>query len=131
MFNTKKIILDTNFLLIPGEYGVDIFSEIERIADFKYKLYVMDNTIKELEKLIDRYGQKKEGMRVKLGYIMLKQKNLKTIKGSKEHVDDSIVEYASNNPDKVIVATQDKDLIKRLKGIRTIRLRQKKYLIMG
>ncbi|MBW2991754.1 hypothetical protein KY345_00870 [Candidatus Woesearchaeota archaeon] len=30
----RKIILDTNFLLIPGQFKIDIFSEIRRICDF-------------------------------------------------------------------------------------------------
>ena len=43
-----KIILDTNFLMIPAQFNVDIFSEIHRICDFKYELYIIDKTIDEL-----------------------------------------------------------------------------------
>ena len=44
----KKIILDTNFLLIPAQFNVDIFSEIERICDFQYQLCIVDKTLSEL-----------------------------------------------------------------------------------
>lgn len=133
MIFRKKVILDTNFLLIPGELGVDIFSELERIMEEKYKVCIMEATMRELEELIERKRKSQEGFNAKLGYIMAKQKNLKTLKGSSStYADDSIVSYAEKNPDKVIVATQDKELIKRLNkiNVKTIGLRQKKYLIL-
>lgn len=138
MFNIlrkkTKIILDTNFLFIPGELGIDIFTEINRIITEPYELCVMDSTIKEIEKLILTTGKQKQGLNAKLGLILIKQKNLKTINGSsKNYADSSILEYAAKNPEKTIVATQDKDLKRNLKKIpiRTITLRQKKYLEMG
>ena len=45
----KKIILDTNFLLIPAQFKVDIFDEIDRIMIEKYQLFVLDKTIDELK----------------------------------------------------------------------------------
>ena len=35
----KKILLDTNFLLIPFQFNVDIFAEINRIANSLNQLY--------------------------------------------------------------------------------------------
>ena len=46
-----KIYLDTNFLLIPAQFKVDIFEEIERLMDKPYDLYVFDKSLKELEDL--------------------------------------------------------------------------------
>lgn len=130
MFFKKKIILDTNFLMIPGELGIDIFSQIDDLMQEPYKLCVMKGTNEELKKLIAKSKNTKESLNAKLGYIMLKQKNLKTLTGSSDNVDDSIVEYAKNH--QVIVATQDKELAKRLKeeNVKTIALRQKKYLTL-
>ena len=36
-----KVILDTNFLMIPYKFRVDIFSELTRVCNFSYKLYRM------------------------------------------------------------------------------------------
>ena len=47
----RNIILDTNFLMIPLQFKVDIFSEIERICNFKYELLVPEASVKELENL--------------------------------------------------------------------------------
>ena len=116
--------------MIPGELGIDIFSEMERIIEEPYNLCIVDKTEKELENLVFKYGRKKEGLNAKLAYILLKQKSLKKIKSSNnEYVDDTIVNYAKKNSN-IIVATQDKELKKRLKtqNIRLIVLKQKKYL---
>jgi rRNA-processing protein FCF1 len=135
IFNKKtKIILDTNFLFIPGDIGVDIFIEIDRIINEPYELCVMDSTIKELENIIFSSAKQKQGLNAKLGLILIKQKNLKTIKGSSNnYADTSILEYAAKCPEKTIIATQDKDLKQKLKKVpvRIITLRQKKYLEMG
>ncbi|MFP4567402.1 MAG: PIN domain-containing protein [Candidatus Woesearchaeota archaeon] len=129
-----KIILDTNFLFIPGDVGIDIFTEMDRLMNESYDLYVMDSTIKELEHIILTTGKQKQGLNAKLGLILIKQKNLKTINGSsKNYADESILDYAAKNPEKTIIATQDKDLKQQLKKIpvRIITLRQKKYLELG
>ena len=135
LFNKKtKVILDTNFLFIPGDAGVDIFTEIQRIMLESYELCVMESTINELENIISNTGKQKQGLNAKLGLILIKQKNLKTLASSSNHyADQSILDYAAKNPEKTIVATQDKDLKQKLKKIpvRIITLRQKKYLEMG
>jgi uncharacterized protein len=135
LFKKKtQVILDTNFLLIPGEKGVDIFSEIERILSEPFELCVIDKTIAELDKIVEKSAKRREGFNAKLGIILLKQKNLKTLKSfSEEYADKAIIDYATKNAEKVIVATQDKELREQLKKIpvRVIQLRQEKYLVLG
>ncbi|MFH1211653.1 MAG: PIN domain-containing protein [Candidatus Woesearchaeota archaeon] len=146
---TIKVILDTNFLLIPYQFHVDIFSEIERVVNFPYELCITEGTMAELEKLSQSSAQK-ERLAAKLGLELVKsrferpknplsrllkaenafekQKNLKIVRGSHlKHNDDAILETASSED---VVATQDKLLKQRLKEkkIRTITLKQKKYL---
>jgi len=126
-----KVILDTNFLTIPGEFGIDIFSEIDRILLEPYEICVLDKTIEELENLMVKLGKKKEVFNVKLGFIMIKQKGLKTLHSSStEYTDNAILEMASKNPGGIIVATQDKELREALRKqkIRVVELKQKKYL---
>jgi len=48
----KKIILDTNFLMAVGQFKVDIFSEIYRICNFNYQLFIIGKTVDELKKII-------------------------------------------------------------------------------
>lgn len=121
-----KIILDTNFLLIPAQFKVDIFSEIQRIADFKYQLYVLDKTIDELKKIIKEQRGKHKAA-AKLALALVKNKKVKTLKTTGDkYVDDLLVEQSKKG---AIIATQDLGLKRRLKKP-YIFLRQKKYLAL-
>ena len=69
----KRIILDTNFLLIPIQFKVDIFTEIDKICIFPYKLYIIEGTIDELNKIIEwRAYKSKDKLSAKIGLELLK-----------------------------------------------------------
>ena len=70
-----KIILDTNFLLIPGTLKVDIFEEIKRICDFKYTLHIIDKTVDELKKITETQRGKYKTA-AKLALMLIKKKML-------------------------------------------------------
>ena len=120
-----KIILDTNFLLVPSQFKVDIFSEINNICNFKYSIYILDKTVDELNKIVDEQkGKHKEA--AKLALKLIKFKKIKIIRTKEGSVDDLLLEQDA------VIATQDKALIKKLKNNKkkVIQLRQKKYLIL-
>jgi len=123
----QKILLDTNFLLIPAQFNVDIFTEIDRIMLTNYKIYILDKTIDELEKLTKDPKQKlRDRNAAKLGLQLIKAKKINIIKTNEDLlVDDLIVKLQKD----YIIATQDMILKKRLKT-KTIVLRQKKHLII-
>jgi rRNA-processing protein FCF1 len=124
----KKILLDTNFIMLCSQFNVDIFSGIERVCDFNYGLYVLDKTIDELKDIIkNQKGKHKAAANAALQ--LLEIKNVKAIKtDSLKHTDDVIVDYSIKVG--YIVATQDKDLKRRLinHGLSVIILKQKKTL---
>jgi rRNA-processing protein FCF1 len=120
-----KVIIDTNFLLIPGTLGVDIFSQLYSI-DPSAELCIIDRTIDELEKI--KRKQKKFKQAAELALQLIKANKVKAIKTEKvKNVDQIIAEKAEKG---YVVATQDKLLKKQLreKHIPVIILRQKKYL---
>lgn len=134
----RKILLDTNFLMIPGNFGVDIFEEIQRICNFSYKLYIIDKTIDELEKLPEKALKHKTTVKTavkialklievmvkegKLNIIPTKTNNELKIRFGNMYVDNIIKELAND----YIVATTDIELKKHLRKM--IILRQKRYL---
>ena len=125
----RKIILDTNFLMMPFQFKVDIFSEIERICDFNYSLFVFEGSIDELKSIIhNQSGKDKKAAQFALKLIKLK--NINVIKSEKKDVDSLILENAGS---KDIVATQDMQLKRQLakKGVSLIAMRGKKYLILN
>jgi len=121
-----KVILDTNFLLVPGTLGVDVFTKIREL-DPSAELFVVDKTIDELNKI--QAEQKKFRSAAALAVQLLEQQKVKIIKTEKNKNTDLIIaETAEKN--KYAVATQDKGLKKllRQKQIPIIILRQKKYI---
>ncbi len=126
-----RIILDTNFLLIPARFGIDIFSEIRRICDFAYELCVMEGSIRELERIRDQGGKTGVDARAAKAILaVLESKHLNIIPNAKRHIDDAIIAECDEN---VVVATQDAALRARAKakGVRVIVLRQKAHLIFA
>jgi hypothetical protein len=125
----KIVLLDTNFMLIPGQFRVDIFSEIRRVCDFDYTLAVLDRCLEELGNLAKK-GAKKDREAAILAVRLLKRKDLKIIRTkSNKPVDDLLADYAERG---AIIATQDSALKKNIKDRngRIIFLRSKKFLQM-
>ncbi|HLC22762.1 MAG TPA: hypothetical protein VJJ79_03240 [Candidatus Nanoarchaeia archaeon] len=122
----EKIVLDTSFLLAVFQLKLDIFSEIARLCDFPYQLYVLDRSLEELEKLIKTspLPQKKAAIFaqkiIASGKIQVMQTN------ETRYVDDILADKTE-----CIIATIDGGLKRRIKakGGRVITVRQKKYLI--
>ena len=128
MMKMKKILLDTNFLMICFQFRVDIFTELDRVCNFNFKLFVLDKTIEEIEKIVEEQkGKNKEAAKIALKLIAIKKINIIKTK-SNIKTDDVIRDVAAK--DNYIVATQDKDLKRRLinQGASVIVLRQKKVL---
>ena len=126
----KKIILDTNFLMIPGRFKIDIFSEIDRMADFNYKFFIIDKTIDELEKIINNKESKlKDREYAKIGLGLVRAKNIESIKSNDESVDEAIIRVSDRD---TIVASSDRELKRELrkKGVKIINLRKKQYLVL-
>lgn len=122
----EKIVIDTNFLLIPIQFKVDIFSEFRRICDFNYKLYVFEQTINELMHITEKQSGK-DKKAAKFALKLIKLKDIAIIKSGQKSVDLLILQNLDKN---TTVATQDFKLKKELlkKNCSLIILRQKKYL---
>ena len=122
----KKIILDTNFLMIPLQFKVDIFSEIERICSFNYGLFIFWQSIDELNNIVEKQkGKSKNAAQFALKLIRLKSIGILESEG--KSVDDIILKNVDKD---TVIATQDRLLKKKLleKRVSVIILRQKKYL---
>lgn len=143
----KKVIIDTNMLLVPGQFMVDIYGEMEMLMSEPYVLVVLDKTIQELTKLCE--GKRKDAQAARLGLALLnarlaanptlwekllglvpKDRNERKVEvvKAKQYVDDEIVAIAD---EETIVATNDAELKKRLKKnkIKLIVLKSKKHLV--
>lgn len=129
----RKILLDTNFLMIPGQFGVDIFAEIDRICEFEYELVIMEESGNELEH-IRATQPRKDAQNASLALQLVKAKHINGIHSpvAESDVDDQIVATLEQNPQDYVLATSDKYLRERaLKlGVPCIVMRGKKKLEM-
>ena len=123
----KTIILDTNTLMAIGQFKIDVFSEIDKLVDFKYEVKVLDKTVDELEKII-REQKGKQMRAAKLGLEIIKRKGVGMIKAGGDNVDDILVDLAEKG---AIIVTQDKELKERIKGVKEkiLTIRQKKKVV--
>ncbi len=115
------VVLDTNFLTLPAQFKIDIFSEIkDRIPDAEF------TTVHQVEKELERLGN--DG---KVSLAMLKKFNVRIVSEGGE-TDDALLSLALRN--KGMLCTNDRDLKKRALGERVpvMFMRKKKILeIMG
>ncbi len=122
--SSVKVILDTNALMTPEQFGVDIFSELQRLGFVE--CLVPRPVLRELKSLTTRAdkGRDKTAARVGLGLA----RQCKIMDTSVEDADRAIEELAIS--ENASVFTNDRILKKRLfsKGITVIYLRQGRYL---
>ena len=114
-----KIIIDTDILLHCVTNKVDIFSELNRICDFSFKIYMIDQSLNELKN--------KKNAKLALNLIKNRVEIIET--GKNKTVDDLILDLDMPN---LIVCTNDAKLKEKLKkrNIPIITLRQGKYLVI-
>lgn len=122
MSESAKVILDTNFIMIPEQVGLDIFDEIQKSLYKPVKLFVCSGTINELQKLTNT-GKGSDKRAAKLALRLLDEKNIEIIDTKDKFVDDALVELSDRG---YIVATQDLGLKKRLN--KYLYMRQKKFI---
>ncbi len=119
---TRKVIIDTNGLMIPGQFGVDIFSELKRLGFDTY--LVPRASVKELEKLYsEARGRDKAAAKIALSLL-----DRCTVIEKNGFADDIIMDMAAGKD--AAVLTNDAELKKRLcsKGVTIVHLREKTHL---
>ena len=124
------VLLDANFLMMSGQFKINIFSELNRIIQSKYIPVVLSETINELEKLLDN---EKPKIRRQASLALKMVENCEVREANclpDEKVDDLIVRYAKEN--ECVVSTNDRELRRRLRInlIAVIYLRQKAFLAL-
>ena len=125
--DSKEVVIDTNFFMVPFQFNVDIITELEKILP-SYKLTTPSFVINELKGL-----KKNNKGKIRLNAnLALKLANSSKIEIKdislleNETVDDALLRVSE------VLATNDIDLKNRAKnkGITIVYLRQKKYIVV-
>ncbi len=119
-----QIIADTNFLMLPGTFGVDILRELERLVERRFELLVPSPVVKELEQ-ISAHGRPRERTAARIGLSLARHGVVVRMRGE---ADDCIVRLAVKKG--CAVGTTDSVLRRRLRraGVPVIYLRQRSHL---
>ena len=123
--DSKEVVIDTNFFMVPFQFNVDIIAELEKTLP-SYKLTTPSFVINELKGL-----KKNSKGKVRLNAnLALKLANSSKVEIKdislleNETVDDALLRVSE------VLATNDIELKNRAKnkGITVAYLRQKKYI---
>jgi uncharacterized protein len=134
---TIFLFLDANFLLIPAQINVDIYSEFNRLVPKPWEIVIISAVFSELEYKISSFSQK---TKLKREYTLARQllechpfRLIESERVPNQLVDDLLLKTAfnyGNDENIVYICTNDKELRKKAKimKLRTIFIRQQKYL---
>ena len=123
--NSKEVVIDTNFFMVPFQFNVDVITELENTLP-SYKLTTPSFVINELKGL-KRNNKGKIRLNANLA-LKLANSSKVEIKDisllENETVDDALLRVSE------VLATNDIELKNRAKekGITIVYLRQKKYI---
>ena len=123
-----KILCDTNFLLIPLRFGVDVFTVADEALNDITSFYVSSRVIDEIN-LLKRDA--KPGFEKELLFALKMAEQCEIIEDtSKTEVDDSLIQLAKQND--LVIGTSDSELRKKARheGVRVLYLRQRRYLVL-
>ena len=123
--NSKEVVIDTNFFMVPFQFNVDVITELENKLP-SYKLTTPSFVINELKGLKNNNkGKVRLNANLALKLANSSKVEIKDISLlENETVDDALLRVSE------VLATNDIELKKRAKakGITIVYLRQKNYI---
>ena len=123
--DSKEVVIDTNFFMVPFQFNVDIITELENLLP-SYKLTTPSFVINELKGLKNNNkGKIRLNANLALKLANSSKVEIKDISLlENETVDDALLRVSE------VLATNDIELKKRAKakGITVVYLRQKNYI---
>ena len=125
---TVKVLMDSNFLLVPFQFKLDIFEELSHLLNQKYYPIILSTMWGELERLSERCSPRMRRRALMALKLAGKCEMLQVEEEADEVHDDVMVRVAKDL--NCLVATNDRELRKRLRNINipVIYLREKSRL---
>lgn len=120
----RTVILDTNFLLVPHQFKINVMVGLERLIEGPHELAVSAAIISELKGIA--VGRGKAGAAARIALEAIRRKRIKTIRSAEKDADTWILHYCRETPE-TIVCTNDADLRRKVKtlGCRAITMKSR------
>ncbi|NOZ58028.1 MAG: twitching motility protein PilT [Euryarchaeota archaeon] len=121
------VLLDSNFLLLPFQYRIDIFAEIEALLNTRPRYAVPEQVLRELEQLSSRGGKLGKFAR---SAIALAEQRCSVVSVDAENADEALEKLAERG---TIICTNDKVLKEKVRkrGSAVIFLRERQKLAVA
>ncbi|MHC1627074.1 MAG: type II toxin-antitoxin system VapC family toxin [Methanoculleaceae archaeon] len=120
-----RVLLDANALMIPAQFGVDIFTEMEGLLG-RCRPFTLGGVVEEIRRL--SRGRGRDAAAARTALRLADRIQVVGGCGGRGPVDDQIIEYAVRTG--CLVMTNDRDLRDALlsRGIGVIALRKQRRL---
>jgi len=127
MINMREVVMDTNFFLLPFQFKIDIFTELDYVLGEPFHVVVSSKVLSELRGLARRTGKSGAAARFALKILAAGRQRFETV-DSAGPVDDWVFEYAKEH--RAVACTNDRELRKKLKAerLKVVGLRTKTKL---
>ncbi|MFH1247188.1 MAG: hypothetical protein V1644_02295 [Candidatus Micrarchaeota archaeon] len=124
-----KVILDTNFLLLPFQHKLDFEMEVEQLLEEPHDFVVLGQCVDELKEMSARHRRFSPASRAALAFIA--KRGFVIERGFFGSPDNALLEYCKAK--NAILCTLDVALRRRAKnfGVRVIFLRDKGHLALA
>ncbi|MHA1924608.1 MAG: type II toxin-antitoxin system VapC family toxin [Candidatus Thorarchaeota archaeon] len=125
------VVVDANFLTVPYQFNVDIFSETKMVLEQRVDFVILSSVLEEINKLAETArGSDKRAFRIALE--LAENCRIVDVQDSiaEMAVDDQLIEHTAKVGG--VLATNDKELRARarVRGIPVLLLRGKKRLVL-
>ncbi|TFF86578.1 nucleotide-binding protein [Candidatus Thorarchaeota archaeon] len=125
-----QVILDTNFLLVPAQFAIDVFTEAEDVLERRPRFVILDSVVNEINARLDDPRSPVENRQFAVAKQLLERCEIVQVSEDLHDlpVDLQILEYALR--EQAVIATNDRILRKesRKRGIPVLLVRGKKRL---
>ncbi len=124
----SKLLCDTNFLIIPLRFGVDVFTETDNALNDITSFYVSSRVIDEIKLL--KETAKPSFEKELLFALKMAEQCVVVEDDSTGLVDESLIDLAEEHG--FIIGTTDSELRQRARtyGVKVVYLRQRRYLVL-
>ena len=123
---TTKVILDSNFLFVPLQFKIDIFEGITNLLNQRFEPIILSPIRRELQKMTEKSPPKLR-KQASVALKLAEKCSIIDVEKNEEETNDDVIVRVATQLGKCPVATNDRELRKRLRNINipVIYLRQK------
>ena len=124
------VVLDANFLTVPAQFSIDIFSEAERLLEQRVEFVVLSSVVREIENKVTAAHNRTEVRAFKVAQELVSRcRVIEPDEVLQQYpVDTQLLHYTESV--RGVLATNDKELRQRARnqGLPVLLLRGKKRL---